>query len=136
MAEDRIDPRFIENLPILLGWEEPGTQAIHANSVRRELAGDVLRKAQNAGLRCRVDEYARQRTKARHTANVENRTAAVFDHVLAENLAAEMRCEEVRMDDLLELCVGDFEVWRRGVDAGTINKCINTPELIDHLLQQ
>ena len=60
--------------------------------------------------------------KLDHAADVEDRPAARVDHVLAEDLAAQVRGQQVAVDDAVELFVGDVEVGRRRIDAGAVHQ--------------
>ena len=136
VAKDRFDARLVEDLAVLLGGEEAGAEAIDAHAVWGEFAGDVLREAEHGRLRRRVDEHSRQRAIAGHAADVEDRAAAGVDHVLAEDLAAEMRGEQIRVDDAVEIFVGDFEIGRRRIDAGAVDEGVDAAVLLDDGVEQ
>src|SRR5262245_11006887 len=136
MTEDRVNSGFVEDFAVLLGGEEAWAEAVHAYAVRRELAGDVLREAEDAGFGRRIDEHARKRPVARHAADVEDRTGTALDHVLSEDLATQMRGKKVRLNDALEFFVGNVEVRRGGVDTSAVDERIDAAELVDGLVEQ
>ena len=132
VAEDRFDARSCRgSCGSARPGKKPGQRQLTRTPVRREFAGDVLRQVQHGRLRRGVDEHARQRPVARHAADVEDRAAAGVDHVLAEDLAAEVRGEQVRVDDAVELFVGDVEIRRRRIDAGAVDQRVDAAVLLD-----
>ena len=67
---------FVEDLAVLFGGKKAGADRVHADVVRRQLAGDVLRQVDHGRLRRRVGEHARERLVGRDAADVEDRAAA------------------------------------------------------------
>lgn len=129
MAEDGFDAGLVEDFAVLFGGEEAGAKAVHADAFGGELAGDVLGEVEDRTLRCRVDEDAREGAVTGDAADVHDRAAAGIGHVAAEDLAGDVRGVEVGLDDLVEVFVGDFEVWRGGIDARAIDERVDAAVL-------
>ena len=102
--------------------EETGAEDVDADSLGGELAGDVLRVVDDGRLRGRIGENLRERLVGRHAADIEDRPAARVGHRLADQLTAEMRALEVRVEDTIPVVIGDLKIRHRRIDAGAVDE--------------
>src|SRR3954453_23019921 len=101
-----------------------------------ELAGHVLREAENGGLRRGGNESFRKWGNAGSASNVKYCARAGIDHVFAEDLAGEMSRQQVGADDSIEFLVGDIEIRCGRVHPRRVYDCIDATMLLDDPVKQ
>ena len=104
-----------EQLAVLLGGEEARRECVHAHALRRPLAGEELREAQDRRLGRRVGHDARERQVRGDAGDVDDAAAPALAHRRAEFLTGQQHAAgeievEVRLPvgerDLLERALG------------------------------
>ena len=125
-AQDRRYAGFIENLAVLFRGKETWHEGIDSDVLGGPFAGEVFGEVVYSSLRGRVAEDTGEGVESGNGAEVDDGCwFTAFDKILAEDLTGLHRCQQVDVENMLELLFLDLKEGSRGVDSCTIDEDVD-----------
>lgn len=137
MPEDFSHAAFVEDGPVLLGWEEAGDEGVDPDIPIGPFPGEVAGQVVDRGLGAGVGKDPGEGVQAGDGADIDDGSLHVAaQEVVSKDLAGAEDADEVGVDDAGDVIVGDFEERGGGVDPGAVDEDIGAAGLSDDAIEQ
>src|SRR5439155_10452128 len=119
-----------------LGGDEPRTNTVHSDTVRRALVGQRFGKAEDAGARSRGEDQAGQRLQCRDGCETDDAAPFRLGHDWHGRAGEVDRGQQIELDCLLPRVGGLILEWRRGRPSCIAEQHIEPAELLRDVVDQ